>query len=80
MEDIINQIDGKVQVIFKKSDGDRTYTDALWFSQEEYSMLTQEEILAMQDQRFSNWLAAINAPPTEEILITEPEIVVSSQE
>ena len=65
MEDIINQIDGKVQVIFQKSDGDRTYRDALWFSQEEYDTVTPEQISTMQQERFDNWLAIVNSLPTE---------------
>jgi mono/diheme cytochrome c family protein len=44
MEDIINQIDGQVQIIFEKTDGDKTYRDALWFKQEEYDTLTPEQI------------------------------------
>ena len=68
MEDIVNQIDGKIQVIFEKSDGDRTYRDALWFSQEEYDILTPEQISTMQQERFDNWLAIVNALPTEELV------------
>ena len=68
MEDIINQIDGKVQVIFERTDiNGQTFRDALWFSDEEYTAITPEQILVMQDQRFNNWVTMINAPPIEEV-------------
>jgi len=66
MEDIINQIDGKVQVIFEKSTTDnQTYRDALWMTQAEYDATPSETIESMKQERFDNWLAIINAPPTE---------------
>lgn len=69
MEDIINQIDGQVQIIFEKADGDKTYKDALWFSQAEYDALTPEQISTMQQERFDNWLAIVNSLPTEEPIV-----------
>jgi hypothetical protein len=66
MEDIINQIDGQVQVIFEKtSDYNQTYRDALWMTQEEYDSTSSETIESMKQQRFDNWLAIVNALPTE---------------
>jgi len=66
MEDIINQIDGKVQVIFEKITTDnQTYRDALWMTQAEYDATPSETIESMKQTRFDNWLAIINAPPTE---------------
>jgi len=41
-----------------------TFADALWL--EDDHGLTQEEINAMQRQRFDNWVAIITAPPSEE--------------
>ena len=41
-----------------------TFADALVL--EDDHGLTQEEINAMQRQRFDNWVAIITAPPTEE--------------
>lgn len=66
MDDIINQIDGKVQIIFEKTDGDRTYRDAIWMSQEEYNVTTTDAISAIKQERFDGWLAIVNALPTEE--------------
>ena len=66
MEDIINQIDGQVQVIFEKtSDYNQTYRDALWMTQEEYDSTSSETIESMKQQRFDNWLAIVNGLPTE---------------
>ena len=67
MEDIINTIDNKVQIIFERtSTNGLTFRDALWFSQAEYDALTPENILTLQQERFDNWEAIVNAPPTEE--------------
>ena len=60
MEDIINQIDGNVQVIFEIiPDVGFPYKDALWFTQEMYDTLTQAEINTMKQQRFDNHLALL---------------------
>lgn len=73
MEDIINQTDGKVQVIFEKTTEDnQTYRDALWMTQEEYDATSSETIESMKQERFDNWLAIVNALPTEEVT-TIPE-------
>ena len=77
MEDIINQIDGKVRVTFEKVDDQNiTYRDMLWFTQEVYDTLTQVEIDAMKQERFDNWVNlraewATN-PPVEEPVTDEP--------
>jgi hypothetical protein len=41
-----------------------TFADALHL--EDDHGLTQDEINAMQQQRFDNWVAVITAPPSEE--------------
>jgi hypothetical protein len=72
MDDIVNKADGKVQVIFEKT-GDRgSFRDALWFSDEEYENTTSDQILSLQQQRYENWLAVINAMPTEELIPETP--------
>ena len=65
MEDIINKIDGQVQVIFEKTDGNQTYRDAIWMSEEEYANTASSTIDSIKQERFNNWLAIINAMPTE---------------
>ena len=42
-----------------------TFADALVL--EDDHGLTQDEINAMQQQRFDNWVAIITAPPSEEV-------------
>ena len=61
MEDIINQIDGQVQIIFEKSDStvNQTYRDAIWMPQAEYDAASAETIDALKQERFANWLAII---------------------
>ena len=41
-----------------------TFSDALWL--EDDHGLTEEQITAMQQQRFDNWIAIVTAPPVEE--------------
>lgn len=65
MEDIINRIDGQVQVIFEKSDGTQTYRDAIWMSEEEFSNTSSSTIDSIKQERYDSWLAIINAMPTE---------------
>ena len=76
MEDIINQINGKVRVTFAKVDDQNvTYRDMLWFSQEVYDTLTQTDIDNMKQERFDNWVnlraAWVINPPVEETVVEE---------
>ena len=66
MEDIINNIDGQVQVIFEKGEGTQIYRDAIWMTEAEYANTAIETINTMKQERYDNWLAIINAMPTEE--------------
>ena len=59
-----------VQINFSFHSQYGTFSDALWL--EDDHGLTEEQISAMQQQRFDNWIAAINAPPPENIP-TPPE-------
>ena len=79
MEDIINQIDGKVRVTFAKVDDQNvTYRDMLWFTQEVYDTLTQTDIDNMKQERFDNWVnlraAWVINPPVEETVVEETVI------
>ena len=65
MDDIINQIDGQVQIIFERTQDNQTYRDAIWMTQEEYDTTASTDIDAIKQQRFDNWLAIVNATPTE---------------
>jgi hypothetical protein len=67
MEDIINRQEEKVQIIFERTHNNLIFRDALWFSDQEYAAITVEEILAMQEERFNNWITFINTPSVEEV-------------
>jgi hypothetical protein len=60
MEDIINYIDGQVQIIFERGSQPLHYRDAIWMSEAEYAATSREAILAIQEQRYSNWLAIVS--------------------
>lgn len=47
-----------------------TFTDALWFSPEEYA--AGSDIAALQQARFAAWLAVVTAPAVEEIELENP--------
>jgi hypothetical protein len=73
MTDIINQINGQVQVIFEKGQGSQTYRDAIWMTQNEYDSTSTETLESIKQQRYDNWLAVVNAMPTEEVTSTPEE-------
>jgi hypothetical protein len=73
--------DEKQQVVIKftvEQDGYR-FSDALYFTPEEYVTKTPEEIEAMQQARFNNWLSVIAAPrptPTAEEIQAQVDSMV----
>lgn len=67
MEDIINRIDGKVQVIFEKGEDTKLYRDAIWMTEEDYDNTSASTIDSIKQERYDNWLAIINAMPTESL-------------
>jgi hypothetical protein len=78
MEDIINQIDGQVQIIFERGSGYQKYCDAIWMSQEEYDATPSETIESLKQQRYDNWIAVINALPTVEPISLEDTTIVDT--
>lgn len=65
MDDIV-----QVQVIFSFTQDGKTLNDALYFSIGEYlSMVAfgtlDSTIARMQQERFDNWIAALNASPVD---------------
>lgn len=65
----------QIQVRFTVTDGDDTFTDALYFSQEELASLTEEQLENMKHARFNNWKATVNAPPAPVVELTPQEKV-----
>ena len=60
---------------FEKTDGTYTFKDAIHLPPDHN--LTDDEIEAMKQQRFDNWLTIINTPATEVVVAPEPEQPVS---
>jgi hypothetical protein len=58
--------DGRIAVPFIKTNGKYTFNDALVMTLEEYQQKTSEELEAIMQQRFDNWLAIITYVPPEE--------------
>ena len=74
MEDIINNIGDQVQIIFEKGEDTKLYRDAIWMTKEEYDNTSASTIDTIKQERYDNWLAIINAMPTESTdTITTPE-------
>ena len=77
MADIINQIDGQVQIIFSKGEGILSLTDAIWMTQAEYDNSTNEAIEAIKDARYNGWMAMVASgespqePPQETLIVDE---------
>lgn len=73
MEDIIeNTENGMVCVVFEKTNGTYDYRDALYFTQEDYAGTTPEQIEAMKQERFDNWVAVITYVAPEEPVVETP--------
>lgn len=60
---------------FELTDGVYTLRDAICFTQEEWAQVTDEQLTALQQQRWDAWYAAINAPqPDPEPTPIDPPI------
>jgi hypothetical protein len=72
-----------VQIRFTVREGDHEYTDALYFTPEEFAALTEEQLEAMKVRRFENWKAIVTTPrpePTEEEKAAQLEALKAEQE
>jgi hypothetical protein len=67
MADIINFEDDKVQIIFEHTDETTGlfFRDALWFTQTDYSTMTEADVDALKQERIDNWVSHINTTPTD---------------
>ena len=59
-------------VAFQFGEAPYILNDALCLTQAQWDALTPEEVAAMQQMRFSNWVAAITAPPSD--VVDEPVV------
>lgn len=65
-----------IQIIFKEQTKYGEYCDALYFTQEQYSNMKQEDIDVLKKERVDNWIKVIETPtveiePTQETLESE---------
>ena len=65
-----------IKIDFSFSSQYGTFSDALHLPDDHG--LTQEEITAMQQQRFDNWVAVITAPPPNYVLDADGNIVLDA--
>lgn len=62
----------KVQVQFTLTEGAISFTDCLYFTQEEYVNISPDTLEDMKRERFENWKKAVQNPlpaPTPEIVL-----------
>lgn len=58
-----------IQIIFERGTDPYLYRDALYFTQEQFDALTEEEIESIKDERYNRWYDLVtNPPPSEEII------------
>lgn len=55
----------RIQVIFRADTSKGIYQDALWFTQEKYSKITQVDIDKMKQERIDNWIKIVSIPAPE---------------
>ncbi|KPK13930.1 MAG: hypothetical protein AMJ56_00310 [Anaerolineae bacterium SG8_19] len=56
---------GWISDAFVLGDGPLVYSDAIVLPPEQYNALSPDEIAALKQQRYDNWIAIINTPPQE---------------
>lgn len=80
-----NLNNGMVSIPFTRELGAQTYSDAIVLSQKEYEQLTEEQIVAMMDQRFVKWYQMITfgieieKPVAEEVIVPEEPSIVTEE-
>jgi hypothetical protein len=55
----------QVVVRFTVNEGSDQYTDALYFTPDEHSALSDKDIEVLQQERYDNWKAIVTAPRPE---------------
>jgi hypothetical protein len=57
--------DGRLADQFQIGTEPYVLSDALVMRPEDYALLTADEIAAMKQSRYDNWIAIVTAPPVE---------------
>lgn len=65
--------DGRIADEFEIGEEPHVLKDALVMRPSEYEKLTPDDIQAMKQRRYDNWIAIINAPPIEEVPADVPQ-------
>ena len=60
-----------IKIDFTKTDGTYTFNDAIWL--EDDHALSVDDIEAMKQKRFDDWLAIVTAPSLDDVLDTIEE-------
>ena len=71
VDEVIFLENGRVKINFTKSNETYSFSDALYFSQEKYNQLSEQDIENLKQQRFDNWYKVITYVPTEEELAAQ---------
>lgn len=66
----------EIKIDFERGTDPYIYKDALWFTQEHFDSLTQEQIEDMKDQRYNTWYDMVVNPP----VVDTPEVISAHQE
>ena len=64
----VTQEENLVTISFERGEEPWLFRDAIVLSPEEYARLTPEDIDAMEQKRYDDWLAIVN-PPEDEIVL-----------
>lgn len=60
--------DGRIADEFEIGTEPHVLKDALVMRPEAYAALSEQDIAAMKQERYDNWIAIITAPPVEEVV------------
>ena len=55
--------DGFVLIDFERSDGKYTIRDCIWLTKAQYEAMTSDDIAAIEQQRWDDWLKIVTTPP-----------------
>lgn len=64
----VTQEENLVTIAFERGEEPWLFRDAIVVTPEEYAKLTPEDIDAMEQKRYDDWLAIVN-PPEDEIVL-----------
>ena len=65
--------DGRIADEFEIGEEPFILHDALVMQASEYELFTPEQLVAMKQARYDNWIAVVTAPPVEEVPSDVPQ-------